>query len=139
MQLHTHLSFDGNCREAFEFYQRHLGGEITAMMTWADAPFADEVAPAIHDRIMHACLTFGEHALLGTDATEQNPYEEIKGVCVVINNPDPEEADRVFQALSEDGRVNMPMEETFWARRFGMTTDRYGVSWMINCGKEDWQ
>lgn len=138
MQLHTHLSFDGNCREAFEFYQRELGGEITAMMSWAEAPFADQVAPEIHDGIMHACLTFGDHALLGTDATAQHPYQAVAGACVVINIAQPGSAERIFQALADGGRVDMPMEETFWARRFGMVTDRYGVPWMINCGKEDW-
>ncbi len=109
------------------------------MMSWGEAPFSDEVAPAIHDRIMHACLTLGDHALMGTDATEQHPYDPVKGACVVINIPDTDEAERVFRALSEGGDVTMPMEEIFWARRFGMTTDRYGVPWMINCGREDWQ
>lgn len=139
MQLHTHLSFDGNCREAIEFYHQQLGGEVAAMMTWGDGPMADRASPEIHDRIMHACLKFGDHAIMGADATPQYPYEPIKGVSVVINISSPDEAERIFRGLADGGRIDMPLEETFWARRFGMLVDRFGVPWTINCGKDGWQ
>ncbi|HSH40810.1 MAG TPA: VOC family protein [Arenicellales bacterium] len=137
MQMHTYLNFDGNCREAMEFYRDHLGGEITAMMTWGEAPFADEVPPESRDRIMHACFQLGGHMLMGTDATSQHPYRGITGSSVVLEAPDAETAERLFQSLSDGGRVDMPMDETFWAHRFGMLVDRFGVPWMINCGKEE--
>jgi PhnB protein len=139
MQLHTYVSFDGNCRDALEFYRQQLGGEITAMMTWGEGPMADEIPPPDRGRIMHGCLKLGDHMLMGTDATAGNPYQEIKGSRVVLEVPDPEQAERLFQGLSEGGNVEMPIAETFWACRFGMLTDRYGVPWMVNCGKEDWQ
>lgn len=139
MQLHTYLKFDGDCREAFEFYHRHLGGKITAMMTWKDGPMADQASPEIHDKIMHACLDIDGHMLMGSDSTSMSPYQGNGDAHVVVSVADPDEAERVFQALSEAGRVEMPMDETFWARRFGVAVDRFGVPWMVNCDKEDWR
>lgn len=77
--------------------------------------------------------------IMGTDATPRHPYDKIKGACVVLDAPDPEEAEQAFEALSEGGRIEMPMEETFWAHRFGMTVDRFGAPWMVNCGTKEWQ
>lgn len=136
MQLHTYLSFDGNCREAFEFYQRHVGGKVVAMMSFKDGPCPEEMAPEVQDRVMHGCLQIGDHMLMGTDGTPGHPHQEVKGAHVVLSVGDPQEAERVFKVLEEGGRVGMPMEETFWARRFGIVVDRFGVPWMVNCDKE---
>lgn len=138
-QLITYLSFDGNCREAFEFYQAQLDGEIVRMMTWGEGPMAEQVSEAMHDRVMHASLKIGGFMLMGDDTADDAPYEGIKGAGVVLDVPAAAEAERVFQALSDGCRIRMPMEETFWAHRFGMAVDRFGVPWMVNCGKEDWQ
>ncbi|MGA8261017.1 MAG: VOC family protein [Arenicellales bacterium] len=136
MQVNTYLSFDGDCREAFEFYEQCLGGKIQAMMTFGDGPGCNHVPAELHGRIMHGSIRLGEHFLMGTDGTPDHPYSGINGAHVVLSLPEPEEAERAFEALSEQGRVEMPIQETFWARRFGMTVDRFGVPWMVNCDKE---
>ena len=134
MQLNPYLSFDGNCREAFQFYEKVLGGKIVAMMTWAETPMKDQSPPETHNKIVHARLIAGEDVLMGRDAPG-GQYRKPQGITVTINTEEPIEAERIFQALSEGGAVMMPIAETFWARRFGMLTDRYGTPWMINCEK----
>lgn len=136
MNLHTYLNFDGDCRQAFEFYEQCLGGAIMAMMTFGDAPACGDMPADSRDRIMHACLQLDNCMIMGTDATTAHPYPGVSGAHVVVNVHEPAEAERVFGALSENGRVEMPMQETFWARRFGMAVDRFGVPWMVNCDLE---
>ncbi len=137
MKLVTYLSFDGNTREALEFYAQVLGGKVIAMMQYGETPAAEHVSASAHQAIMHGCVEFGEYSLMGTDATPEHPYEGIKGASVVVALHDPSEAERIFSALSEGGEVTMPLMETFWAQRYGMFTDRFGVSWMVNCYPEN--
>ncbi|MEK6288039.1 MAG: VOC family protein [Acidobacteriota bacterium] len=134
MQLSPYLAFNGQCDAAFKFYQQCLGGNIQTMMTYGDSPMADQVPSEWRDRIIHASLIVGETALLGADAP---PDRDVKptGFCVSIQIDDPAEAERIFDALSENGTVQMPLQQTFWAVRFGMVTDRFGIPWMINCGQ----
>ena len=134
MQLSPYLAFNGQCDAAFKFYQQCLGGNIQTMMTYGDSPMADQVPSEWRDRIIHASLIVGETALLGADAP---PDRDVKptGFCVSIQIEDPAEAERIFDALSENGTVQMPLQQTFWAVRFGMVTDRFGIPWMINCGQ----
>lgn len=136
MQLSTYLSFDGNCREAFSFYEQCLGAQVVAMMTFGESPACDQTPEESRDKIMHGCLQLGENLLMGTDATPGCPHRSISGAHMVVSVPDPGDAERVFEDLSRDGSVEMPMQETFWARRFGMTVDRFGVPWMVNCERE---
>lgn len=133
MQLSTHLSFSGKCEEAFKFYQQCLGGNIQAMMTWGDSPMADHVPSDMRDKIVHATLIAGDSALLGSDAPPDR-YEEPKGFTVTIQLDDVAEAERIFTALSDGGTATMPLQQTYWAARFGMLVDRFGIPWMINCG-----
>ncbi|MEK6410722.1 MAG: VOC family protein [Acidobacteriota bacterium] len=134
MQLSPYLAFNGQCDAAFKFYQRCLGGNIQTMMTYGDSPMADQVPSDWRDRIIHASLIVEETALLGADAP---PDRDVKptGFCVSIQIEDPAEAERIFDSLSENGTVQMPLQQTFWAVRFGMVTDRFGIPWMINCGQ----
>jgi PhnB protein len=134
MQLNPNLTFNGQCEEAFKFYQQCLGGDIQTMMTWGDSPMADHVPSEWRDRIIHTTLIVGETTLMGGDAPPDR-YEEPRGFSVTININDPVEAERIFHALSEDGAVTMPLQETFWAARFGMVVDRFGIPWMVNCGQ----
>lgn len=140
MRLSTYLIFNGDCKAAFQFYERCLGGNIVAMHTYAETPeeCAQETPPEHRDKIMHARLEVDGQWLMGSDITPQcpAPYEAIKGAHITLNIDIPEEAERIFQALADNGTVLMPIEETFWAKRFGMLTDKYGVPWMINCEKE---
>ena len=134
MQLNTMLTFNGQCRTAFKFYEQCLGGKIQTMMTWGESPMADQVPSELSDRIIHATLIVGQSVLMGGDAPPES-YEAPRGISVTINLADPAEAERIFRSLSENGTVRMPLQETFWAARFGMLADRFGIPWMINCEK----
>jgi PhnB protein len=134
MQINPYLSFNGTCDAAFKFYEKVLGGKILMKMTYGDSPMAAQTAPADKDRIMHVRLAVGDVMLMGADAPPQF-YEPMKGIVVSIGVDDATEAERVFGALSENGTVRMPIQETFWAQRFGMLIDQFGTPWMINCEK----
>ena len=136
MRWNPHLTFDGRCKEAFEFYEKCLGGKVVAMVGYADLPNAQDVPTALRGRTMHARLVLGDQVLMGCDAhPDMGPYEGIKACDVAVQVETPAEAERLFAALSEGGTVQMPIGETFWSARFGMLTDRFGVPWMINCEK----
>lgn len=137
MKLNPYLRFDGNCKDAFAFYKQALGAEITTIMTWGDGPMAENIPPEAHNMVMHAELDIGGNTVMGTDGGPDDTYEGIKGANVVINADGPEEAERLFKNLSEGGNITMQMEETFWALRFGMVTDKFGVPWMVNCDKPE--
>ena len=133
MQLSSSLSFNGQCEEAFNFYKQCLGGNIQAMMKWGGSPMADQVPPELHSKIMHAALTVGDSVLMGSDSPSDQ-YETPRGFSVVVAIDDVADAERIFGALSEKGNVTMPLQQTFWATRFGMVVDRFGIPWMVNCG-----
>ena len=132
MQLNPHLSFDGQCREAFKFYQQCLGGKITSMFTHAGTPMAEQVPPEWQNKIMHARLEVGDAVLMGSDSPPEY-YEAPKGLYVSLTVKEPAEAERIFHALEPNGTVTMPIQQTFWSVRFGMLVDRFGIPWMINC------
>ena len=134
MQLNPHLSFNGQCQEAFTFYQQCLGGNIQTMMTHGDSPIADQVPSEWRGKILHATLIVGKTALMGADVPPDS-YKEPRGFSITIQINDPADAERIFRALSEGGTVTMPLQETFWAAGFGMVVDRFGIPWMVNCGQ----
>jgi PhnB protein len=134
MDLNTYLMFDGTCETAFKFYEKVLGGKIVAMMTYAEMPGDTEMSKDSKNRIMHARLQIGDNVLMASDCPPGR-FEAAKGFNVSINIKDPAEADRLFAALSVKGTINMPIQETFWATRFGMLVDQFGTPWMINCEK----
>lgn len=133
MQLTPYLSFDGQCEAAFKFYEQHLGGKIVMMMPFGDTPACDHVPADFRHKIMHGRLIVGNAVLMGSDCTPDHPYEGIKGYSVALGLTDVADAERIFKALAEKGTVQMPLEQTFWAIRFGMVVDRFGVPWMVNC------
>jgi PhnB protein len=135
MKWNPYLAFNGQCEKAFKFYEKCLGGKIVAMITYADMPSGQPVAAEHAKRIMHARLLAGDQVLMGGDAFPGMPYEGVKGCSVAVQIEKPDAADRLFKALSENGTVTMPMQETDWAIRFGMLTDQFGVPWMVNCEK----
>jgi PhnB protein len=131
MKSIPYLSFDGECAEAFRFYADVLRGEVQAMISHGDSPIAGEVPPQWHPRIMHAYLVADEVVLMGGDRPPG--WEDgARGFSVSLHVDSAEEAERIYGALLEGGEVTMPMERTFWAERFGMLVDRYGVPWMVN-------
>jgi PhnB protein len=132
MQLNPYLTFNGKCEAAFKFYEQCLRGKIEIMMTHGDSPMAQQVPSEWRNKIIHARLTVGDNALMGSDAPPER-YEEMKGFSVSLSVDDPAEAERIFNALVANGTVRMPLQKTFWAVRFGMLVDQFGVPWMVNC------
>ena len=134
MQLSPYLNFNGQCEAAFKFYEKCLGGKIEAMITIAGTPAEEHAPPELRNKILHARLIVGGDALMGSDAPPDR-YEAPKGFSVSLQIDDPADAERIFHALAENGIVQMPIQQTFWADRFGMLVDQFGIPWMINCGK----
>ncbi|MGH9355155.1 MAG: VOC family protein [Terriglobia bacterium] len=132
MQMNPYLTFNGGCEAAFKFYEQCLGGKIEAMMTHAGTPAAEHVPPEWRTKILHARLIVGDEVLMGSDAPPEH-YEKPQGFSVSLQIKDPADAERIFHALAENGKVQMPLQKTFWAARFGMLVDRFGTPWMINC------
>ncbi|MBX6323162.1 MAG: VOC family protein [Rhodospirillaceae bacterium] len=135
MQLNPYLTFDGHCEEAFRFYEKALGGRIEAMMTHEGTPAAEHVPPEWRKKIMHARIVVGSATLMGSDAPPDR-YRPMQGFAVTLGVESAAEAERVYAALAEKGRVDMPLQETFWAERFAMLVDRFGTPWMINCERK---
>jgi len=136
MRLNPYLTFNGDCEAAFRLYEQCLGGKITFMMTYGDSPMAAQAPSGWSGKIMHATLTIGDQLLQGADVTPDR-YQKPQGISVTLNMKAAEAAaaERIFKALAEGGQVQMPIQETFWAHRFGMVTDRFGTPWMVNCEK----
>ena len=134
MDLNTYLGFDGQCEAAFKHYEKVLGGKILMMLRNADAPPGTPIPAESANRIMHARLQVGDRLLMGGDAPSGRGSKP-QGFCANIMVDDPAEAERIFRELGAGGTVTMPITETFWARRFGMLTDKFGIPWMVNCEK----
>jgi len=132
MQIQPYLYFNGNCEEAFKFYEKCLNGKIETMMPHTGSPAEKHVPAEWGNKILHARLVVGDAVLMASDAPPDH-YSAPQGFSVSLQIKDPTEAERVFQALSENGKVTMPFQQTFWALRFGMLFDRFGIPWMINC------
>jgi PhnB protein len=132
MHINPYLTFNGSCEEAFTRYHEILGGTIEAMMAFADTPACDHTPEDWRTKIMHARLKVGDQMLMGSDAPP-DMREATKGMSVALQIDEPAEAERVFEALADGARITMALQETFWARKFGMLVDRYGIPWMVNC------
>jgi len=136
MQMNAYLSFKGQCEAAFTFYEQCLGARLGPIFRYAGTPMAETVPGEWQDKVMHASVTVGEQVLMGGDVVPER-YEEPKGFSLSLHMKDAREADLVFRELAKEGRVLLPLEKTFWAERFGMVTDRFGIPWMINCEGAD--
>jgi PhnB protein len=134
MQLNPYLFFNGNCEEAFKLYAQVLGGKIEAMMTHEGTPAAEQVPAEWLKKILHARMSLNGQLLMASDAPPAR-QERPQGYSVSLMVNTPAEAERIFHALAQNGQVRMPIQETFWAARFGMLVDRFGIPWMVNCEK----
>jgi PhnB protein len=134
MKINPYLNFNGNCAEAMRYYAKILGGRDLNIITYRDSPMAAQMSDNEKDMVMHARFTAGDTMVMGSDAPGGR-YNKPQGYAVNINVDTPEEADRIFAGLSDGGNIGMAIQETFWAKRFGMVTDRYGTHWMVNCEK----
>jgi PhnB protein len=132
MQLNPYLIFNGDCAEAFKFYEQTLGGKIEAMMPFAGTPASEHVPPDWSDKVLHATLKIDDQVLMASDAPP-GQYKKPEGLSVSLSLNDRDKGERIFNALVENGTVVMPFEKTFWASGFGMCVDRFGIPWIVNC------
>jgi PhnB protein len=130
MKVQPYLFFDGRCEEAVAFYRKALGAEVAMLMRYKESPDQAMVPPGGGDKIMHASLRVGDTEVMASDGHCAGK-PSFQGFSLSIDVRDEAEADRLFAALSEGGQVQMPLTKTFFAARFGMVTDRFGVGWMI--------
>jgi PhnB protein len=129
MKLYTYLNYGGNCKQAFRFYEEHLGGEITMMMTHGQQPNPNDASPD-KDAILHARMNIGDTELMGADVPPER-FQPMRSAYLSLVVGSIEEAERIYAVLSDGGEIFMRMEETFFAFRFGMLRDKFGTSWMI--------
>lgn len=134
MKLTSYLTFNGQCETAFKFYEQCLGGKIAGLWTYAGTPTENLVPREWRNKVLHATLNLGENLLQGCDAPPDH-YQKPQGFSVKLDFSERTDAERIFQALAENGTVQMALQETFWAVRFGMLVDQFGIPWMINCGQ----
>lgn len=135
MKLVTSLSFQGQCRAAFDFYAEVLGGKVIAAFPYGEGPPDMPVDPKYKDWLMHCWLEVGDQALMGADMAPEfvpNIDKPKNGFDVTYHTDDADEARRVFDALSAGGKVTMPFAETFWSPGYGGLIDQFGIPWMVN-------
>jgi PhnB protein len=133
MQMNPYLLFNGQCEEAFKFYEKCLGGKIESLSTFANSPMEQHVPAEWSGKVMHASLNLGDGVILMGSDPPPGRYQAPQGFSVSLGIKDPAETERIFNELAQDGKVQMPIQKTFWSERFGMVADRFGIPWMLNC------
>ena len=138
--VNTYLTFNGNCETAFNFYKAAFGGEFEMVSKFKDMPPDPnfEISDEEKEKIMHVSLPIGNTVLMGSDTGGEwaKGYKAGNNFSVSINTGSKEEAERLFNALSENGHIIMPMDKTFWGSYFGMFTDQFGIQWMVSFSEE---
>jgi PhnB protein len=135
MKINTYLHFNnGKCEEALNFYVKALGAKPVMMLRYHEAPESNPMTQGMDDKIMHGRIALGDSVIMASDAPPGSVPTQ-SGFCINISVDKPEEAKRLFTALSDQAEIRMPFAETFWAHGFGMLIDQFGVPWMINCEK----
>ena len=130
MHLNTYLNYGGNCRQAFEFYEKHLGGKITMLSTHADVPDPSGVPAEWRDAVLHARIEIAGTTVFGADVPPDR-FQPMRSAYLSLSVDSTRDAERIYALLIEGGQVFMKMEETFFAHRFAMFRDRFGTSWML--------
>jgi PhnB protein len=128
MDMYTYVNFAGTCREAFKYYEKHLGGKVVMMMTHGDAPGPTRLGPEWKDAVLHARISIADTELAGADIPAAQP---MRSAYLSLNVDTDTDAERIFTALADGGEVLMKLEETFFASRFGQVRDRFGINWMV--------
>ncbi|MGA7437976.1 MAG: VOC family protein [Luteibacter sp.] len=150
MKITPYLHFKDNCEEAFTFYEQALGGKIAMVSRFKDMPPPPEGAEknegcgpgamdmsSMGEKIMHIRLVVGDAILMGSDTPPVFEHKgKVEGCTIALGFDTGAEAEKAFNALAKRGKVTMPVAETFWADRFGMLDDEFGVSWMVNGGEK---
>jgi PhnB protein len=130
MKLNAYLNCGGNCEQAFRFYEKHLGGKITVMMTHEQQPDSSKIPPNWKNAILYARMTLGDTEIMANDVPPGR-FQPMRSLYLSLTIDSNEEADRVHNVLSDGGQIFMPIQETFFAHRFSMLRDKFGTSWMI--------
>lgn len=130
MATQPYLFFEGKAEEAFEFYKKALGAEVTMLMRFKESPDPSMCAPGAGDKVMHSSFTIGESTVMASDGRSTGK-PVFQGFALSINARNGAEAERLFAALGEGGQVQMPLAKTFFSPSFGMVADRFGVPWMV--------
>ena len=131
--VQPYLFFGGRCEEALEFYRTTLGAQVDFLMRYKESPEplpAGMLPPGFENKVMHTTFRIGGNTLMASDGCEEG--QSFKGFSLSLAVPTQAEADRAFAALSDGGKVKMPLTKTFWSPRFGMLTDRFGLGWMVS-------
>lgn len=129
-----YISFNGNCEEAMNFYVECMNGEILFTQRFGDSPMAGE---GMNDKILHTSIKIGGSTIMASDCPPGQPVSSGNNISLAIGTNDVEQAEKFFNKIADGGKVTMPMQETFWAERFGMLTDKFGINWMFNCDKPE--
>jgi PhnB protein len=130
MNVQPYLSFEGRAQEAIDFYKSALGAKVDAIMHFKDAPPEMNTSPESKDKVMHSAFHIGDTQIMATDG-QCSGKATFSGITLTLNATSNGEAEKLFNALAQGGKVNMPMSETFFAHRFGMVADKFGVGWMV--------
>ena len=136
--INVYLTFNGNCKEAFDFYKSVFGGDFPQVSTFAEMPPQAGMPPVAEedkDKIMHVSLPISEETvLMGSDTGGEwvKDFKQGNNFSISVNASSKDEANRIFKALSRDGQVLMPMDKTFWGSYFGMLRDQFGINWMVS-------
>jgi PhnB protein len=134
MKLYPYLSFKGNCEEALDFYKDALGGHLVQIGRYGESPMPSKEEDK--NKIIHARLQFGDALLMASDALNEDKFSRSSDISLSVECETEQQLDRVFSEISKGGTVSMPLADQFWGARFGMLTDKFGVSWMFNCEKK---
>ena len=134
--IKPYISFKGNCKEAIDFYKDKLGAEVLFSQTYGDSPMADK-APGNADKIMHTSIKIGDSVIMACDNVFEGQNATVVGnnISLALGAKDAAQAEQAFEAMSDGAKIVMPIQETFWAERFGILTDKFGINWMFNCDK----
>ncbi|MGI8527781.1 MAG: VOC family protein [Pseudolabrys sp.] len=135
MNVQPYLFFDGSCEQALNFYAKAIGAKTEMMMRFKDSPDTKMCTPDNKEKIMHVCLKVGDTAIFASDGMNKGK-PNFDGFSLSLNAKDEAEAEKLFKALGEGGAVTMPLAETFFAKRFGMLKDQFGVNWMVLAPKQ---
>lgn len=130
MKVRTYLNYGGNCAEAFRFYEKHLGGKIGMIMTHDQMPGATDVKPEWAKAALHATITIGDTLLMASDVPPDR-FQPMRSVYISLSVDSDAEAERIYKILADGGEVFMPIQETFFATKFGQLRDKFGTSWMV--------
>jgi PhnB protein len=131
MKLHTYLNFNGTCAQAFAYYEKHLGAKITSSMTYGQMPGATSLPPNQVNLILHARIALGDTYLMASDVPPTMPWEPMRSAYLTLNVDSSAEAERIHTALADGGQIFMPLQETFYAHKFSMLRDKFGINWMV--------